>query len=112
MGITIREVNSVADIEKIIEICRPEVKALSELKDYRKKYFTESGENKNTFIAFPDTILMAEYNGRLVGYLHFYEDCYEGYEKVLVSLNTIPLLFREDAEKVKQKLEEEFRYWA
>lgn len=108
MGIIIREAKSVADIENIIEVCRLQGKVLSELNDYRRKYFTETGTRKNIFTGYPDTVLMAEHDGRLVGYLHFYEDCWEGYEKILVSSKTSPSLSPRYAEVVRLALEEEF----
>lgn len=107
MEITLRDA-VYSDIEKIIQVCSVTGNALDELKKYCDKYFTPDGKDKKVPTAQPDTILIAEFQERIVGYLHFWTDCYDGNENTLISLGTDPALSQEDAKKVKQILEEEF----
>ena len=109
MDITIRQAEY-CDIEKIIQTCRPEGRALEELVSYRKKYFTESGKREYFLEGFPETLRVAEYNGLIAGYLHFFTDCWDGYEDKLPSLGVNPNLSYYVRVETRRKLEEEGYY--
>jgi len=108
MQIIIREVRF-SDLEQIFKICQLKGPDLKELQDFRKKYYTEYGESEDVRTGFPDEVLVAEVSGKIVGYLHFYTDCWEGYEKVLVSVGSDLTYSYKDRREIEEKLKQEFQ---
>lgn len=101
MEVTVREAKR-AEIKQIIVYFHPTGCALKELVDYEAK------SDKAQLTGHPDTILVAESDNGIVGYLHFYTDCWEGYEKNLLSVGIDLSLSSEDFAWVEAKLKEEF----
>lgn len=107
MDIEIRDAKF-ADIEKIFGVCRPEGREHLELVSYKDRYFTQTGKKRSPVSGYPEVLWVAECESRIVGYLHFYVDCWDGYEDNLIALKIDPALSDERTKEVKQKLEEEF----
>lgn len=107
MDINIREVKPV-DIEYLINSGWPKIN-LPELQSYRNDHFTETGERKRSFTGYPEQVWITETGGRVVGYLHFFTDCWDGYEDTIIGLSVDPSLPPEDAKSIKEKLETELR---
>lgn len=108
MEITIRDAEWI-DLQTIIHLCSPEGRALAELQDYWQRHFTVDGKMQRPFTGYPEEVWVAEYDGRIVGYLHFFVDCWEGYEYVILSLRTAASLSAENALEVRGQLEEALR---
>lgn len=96
------------DLGHIIKNCLPEGGSLEKLQRYQRLYFTESGEPKKVATGLPDEILVAEWENRIVGYLHFYTDCWDNYEKIKISLRIDPVFSYEIQKVIRESLEKEF----
>ncbi len=70
-------------LKKMYRVAETNPKNLEEFFD---KYYTTIGECKRVSTGFPDTILIAEVDNKIIGCLHFYENCYEANEKVLLNI--------------------------
>lgn len=103
-GLLIRE-SKWSDLDEIERRIRPQGQALREFQTYRHLYFTESGQPKTVRTGYPDTILVAERRGSIIGYLHFYTDCWDGYETTLIACATDPALGSHEAMIVRGELE-------
>lgn len=109
MEITIRDAIW-TDLGKILRSCNPEDNALSEFQNYWQTHFTEDGRTSRPFTGYPEEVWVAEHENRIVGYLHFFVDCWDGYEYVILSLGTALSLSPENASQVKSQLEEALRF--
>lgn len=107
MEIVVRRVEW-KEVQQIIENCRPEKKALAELERYRKDYFGETGERVMFRTGHPDEVQVAILDDRIVGYLHYYTDCWDDYQKILITITVDSSLPSEHVQAVKKQLEEEF----
>lgn len=77
---------------------------VGELTKFISKYFDGSGKQLSIHTGHPDTVLVVFSGRRIIGYIHYWTDCWEGYEKYLVGLAVDPKVLGGDAEAVRKQL--------
>lgn len=98
------------DVQFLLRCGWPSV-VIGALTHYRRSYFDEDGKHKTVHTGFPEEVLVAETAGRIVGYIHFFIDCYDGYEHRQIGLSVDPSLEENSRREVREKIEEEFRLY-
>lgn len=95
-----------ADISKLLTACWLGT-SVATISEYFSKYFDPEGKRRHFLTGHPDTFLVAEADGKVVGYIHYWTDCWEDYEKYLVSLSVDPSIPAKDALTIRKQLETE-----
>ena len=108
MIIRVRE-GGFSDIELLIQACQLQGTALFELERWRTFRFTETGEPKNFVTGYPETVLVAESEGRVIGYLHFFIDCWDGYDTEIILKGYDPGLESGESARTMRLLDEVYR---
>lgn len=82
----------------------------TELQMYRDHRFDESGNRKNWQTGYPETVWIAESeDGKNLGYLHFFTDCWDGYQDTILALVVDPKLSHAERKLVEGMLETALR---
>ena len=107
MNISIRNA-CLQDVKYIIDCGWPGVPR-SELQKYCNIYFGSDGKPKGIPTGYPEKVWVAKSDDRIVGYLHFFTDCWDGYATVVLSLVVDSSLPSEEIRMIREKLETELR---
>ena len=102
MDITIRDAQP-EDIQWLL-LCAWRVVDRYELDRFGQKYFSRDGNKRSFMTGYPESAWVAEMNGRIVGYIHFFTDCWDGYQNEVLGSAVDPALSQEDARKVEEAL--------
>ncbi|OGZ95249.1 MAG: hypothetical protein A3I44_05515 [Candidatus Sungbacteria bacterium RIFCSPLOWO2_02_FULL_51_17] len=102
MDITIRDARP-EDIQWLL-LCAWRGTDHCELTNFAQKHFSPDGERKHFLTGYPESAWVAEMNGRIVGYIHFFTDCWDGYQNELLGIAVDPALPSEDARRVEEVL--------
>lgn len=80
------------DVDMLLSTRWPGINA-SELRKYKDSHFDETGVLKHPFGGYPEQVWVAvSEDETILGYLHFFTDCWDGYEDTVIALAVDPQL--------------------
>lgn len=102
MDVTIRDAR-LSDVKYVLSCNWPGI-VRGELHNFGRDCFSEDGARMLFLTGYPETFFVAEIEGRVVGYLHFFTDCYDDYHDEILGTAVDPTLSSEGAATVREKL--------
>lgn len=95
-----------SEIGEVIRIFSVYGRELRMLVYYGYSSFDSDGRQRHIRTGYPEELLLAVVDGRIVGCIHFFTDCWGGYEKRILFLAVDRRLSADEARLVESKLRE------
>ncbi|HEY4493032.1 MAG TPA: hypothetical protein VJB98_00185 [Candidatus Paceibacterota bacterium] len=92
------------DIEVVIYAAWPGA-VIKELKEFCEARFAPNGERKSAGARNNEDVFVAEVDGKIVGYLHFFTETWDNYEDHIIARAEDPSLSTAEAAEVRGALE-------
>lgn len=97
------------DVDMLLSTRWPGIDA-SELRKYKDSHFDETGIRKGPFGGYPEQVWVAvSEDETILGCLHFFTDCWDGYEDTVISLAADPRIPQAQSAFVRGTLETTLR---
>ena len=111
MEIIVSELKTLEELDVIDSLAPTMGKAKRELASYREKYFDTHGKPPNPTTGQPDTILIAKQDDTIIGYLHWWTNCWDNDEVQIIATGIDLSLSLREIGQVAKALTKGFKDW-